>query len=197
MKKAPCILLLLTYLNTLFNSGAACAQKNSSGIYKTVVDFKTQKLSYAIKYNTEKHKINSYVLYKDNVIKVKHHGTVFNLGKSETYGYRNTSGIEYRFVGDQEYKILNHHEGLLLYVYQHPSHSPKEATKYTPMYFFSTDAAAPPQELTKANLKAAFPENHKLHDAIDAQFKSDDELYAYDNFHKMYRLNRIINNSNN
>ncbi len=194
MKSKHTTLALISYL---FITCGAFAQKDSSGIYKTVDDFKNQKLSYAINYKTEHHKINSYALFKDNVIKVKHHGTVYNLVKSETYGYRNTSGIEYRFVGDQEYKILNHHEGLLIYVYQHPSHSPKEATKYAPMYFFSTDAAAAPQELTKANLKAAFPENHKLHDAIDAQFKSDNELYAYDNFNKIYKLNRIINNNDN
>ena len=163
MKTRQSTLLLIVFL---FITCTVFSQKDSSGIYKTVADFKNQKLSYAINYKTEKHKINSYVLFKDNVVKVKHHGTVYNLVKSETYGYRNTSGIEYRFVNNQEYKILNHHEGLLIYVYQHPSHSPKEATKYAPMYFFSTDATAAPQELTKANLKAAFPGNHHFHDAL-------------------------------
>ncbi len=65
------------------------------------------------------------------------------------------------------------------------------------MYFFSTDAASAPQVLTKANLKAAIPENHKLHDALDAQFASDMELYDYDSFHKMYKLNWIIKNNIN
>ena len=63
------------------------------------------------------------------------------------------------------------------------------------MYFFSTDAIAAPQALTKAKLKAAFPDNHKFHDALDAQYKDDDELYTYDNFHKMYKLNRVYENS--
>ncbi len=167
------------------------AQKDSSGIYKTVADFQQRKLSYAINYKTEKHKINDYVLFNDAVIKVKHHDTAYTLQKSETYGYRNMKGQEFRFIDNKEYKIVNPGEPLLIYVYQHPSHSPKEASKYEPMYFFSTDAASAPQPLTKANLKAAFPNNHKFHDALDAQFREDDELNAYDSFHKMYKLNRV------
>ena len=187
----------LLILAALFFTLNASAQKDSSGIYKTSDDFKTRKLSYAINYKTEKHKINSYVLFKDNVIKVKHQGTTYKLTKSETYGYRNTDGVEYRFIDNKEYKVLNPGEALLIYMYQHPSHSGKEAGKYLPMYFFSTDAASAPQVLTKANLKAAFPENHKLHDAIDAQFTSDMELHDYDSFHKMYKLNWIIKNNFN
>lgn len=181
---------ILTCALLLFNRNSF-AQKDSSGIYKTVEDFQNRKLSYAINYKTEKHKINDFVLFNDAVIKVKHHDTAYTLQKSETYGYRDMKGEEYRFVDNKEYKILNPGEPLLIYVYQHPSHSPKEASKYEPMYYFSIDASATPQGLTKANLKAAFPDNHKFHDALDAQFKDDDELYAYDSFHKMYKLCRV------
>ena len=38
------------------------AQTDSSGIYKTADDYKAHKLSYAINYKTEKHKIKSYFL---------------------------------------------------------------------------------------------------------------------------------------
>lgn len=174
---------------------SASAQKGSSGIYKTTEDFQNRKLSYAIDYKTEKHKINNYVLFNDAVIKVKHHDTTYTLQKSETYGYRNMKGEDFRFIDNKEYKILNPGEPLLIYVYQHPSHSPKEAEKYLPMYYFSIDASAVPQPLTKTNLKKAFPDSHKFHHALDAQFKNDDELYAYDNFHNMYKLNRVLKNN--
>lgn len=187
MKKTTITILAFA----IFLSVNAFAQKDSSGIYKTAEDFQNRKLSYAINYKTEKHKINDYVLFNDAVIKIKHHDTTYTLQKSETYGYRNMKGEEFRFIDNKEYKILNPGEPLLIYVYQHPSHSPKEAGKYGPMYYFSTDAASAPQALTKASLKAAFPNNHAFHDALDAQFKEDDELYAYDSFHKMYKLNRI------
>ena len=189
MKKVPLNLLLLSA--TLFSVNVS-AQKDSSGIFKTAKDFQQGKLIYAINYKTEKHKINDYVFFNDAVIKVKHHDSTYKLQKSETYGYRSTKGEDFRFVGDETYKILNSGEALLIYVFQHPAHSPKEAGKYLPMYFFSTDAIAAPQRLTKANLKAAFPDNHKFHDAIDENFKTDEELISYDSFHKMYKVNHIL-----
>jgi len=189
MQKLKHVYFLIT---TFFMFSVLTAQNDSSGIYKTSEDFMQKKLSYAINYRTEKHKINDDLLFHGAEIKVKHHGTNYSLKKSDTYGYRSTKGVTYRFVDNKTYKILNPGEPLLIYVYQHPSHSPKEAEKYTPMYFFSTDAASAPQELTKANLKNAYPENHHFHDALDAQFKEDKELYAYDKFHKMYKLNRIL-----
>lgn len=189
MKKNFVSIVLAGSLFTL--SLHAAAQKDSSGIYKTAEDFQNRKLSYAINYKTEKHKINDNLLFNDAAIKVKHHDTTYTLEKSSTYGYRSTKGEEFRFIDNKEYKILNPGEPLLIYAYQHLAHSPKEAGKYQPMYFFSTDAASAPQPLTKANLKAAFAGNHKFHDELDAQFKDDNELNAYDSFHKMYKLNRI------
>lgn len=46
----------------------AMAQKDSSGIYKTAEDFQTRKLSYAINYKTEKHKIKDNILFNDEKI---------------------------------------------------------------------------------------------------------------------------------
>jgi hypothetical protein len=175
----------------------AMAQKDSSGIYKTADDFKERKLSYAINYKTEKHKIKNNILFNADKIVVKHKGETYNLLKSQTYGFRSTKGEEFRFVDKKEYRVLNPGDTLLIYVYKHPSHSPKETEKYPPMYYFSTHASSAPQSLTKANLKAAFPDSHKFHDALDAQFKSDKELHDYDRFHKMYRLNWIIKNDMN
>lgn len=67
------------------------------------------------------------MLVKDNVITVKHQGTTYKLTKNKTYGYRNTEGVEYRFIDNKEYRILNPGEALLIYMYQHPAHSGKEA----------------------------------------------------------------------
>lgn len=176
---------------------SANAQKNISGIYKTAEDFQQKKLSYSIDCNTEKHKISTNILFNGSEVKVKHMGTTYTMKKSETFGYRACGGKEFRFVDNKEYTILNPEETLSIYFYQHPAHSPKEATKYPPMYFFSKDASSTVQELTKANLKTAFPDNHKFHDALDVNFKEDKEVYAYDSFHKMYKLNWIFKNNKN
>ena len=137
------------------------------------------------------------MLFNNDEVKVKHDGTVYTLKKSETYGYRDTKGKEVRFVDNKEYKVLNPGESILIYVYQHQAHSGKDVSKglYQPEYYFSKDVASPLQNLTLTNLKTIFPENHKLQAALDAQFKANSELYAYDSFHKMYRLNWIIKNN--
>ncbi len=170
------------------------AQKDSSGIYKTTEDFQQRKLSYAINCKTEKHKINPNVFFKGSEVKVKHQGTTYTFKKSELFGYRTCEGKEYKFVDDKEYSILNPGEPLVIYMYQHPAHSGKDVSKgmYQPQYFFSKDAASPLQDLTKANLKAAFPANHKFHDELDAQMVEDKNLYEYDSFHKMYKINWIL-----
>lgn len=182
-------------ITTLLLSISGWAQKDSSGIYKTAKDFQNRKLSYAINYKKEKyavHSIYDYVLFNDSIINVNHYGTYYTLRKSDTYGYRSVKGEEFRFVDNKVYKILNPGEQLLLYAYQHPFHSPKEAAKYPPVYFFSVDAVTFPQLLTIANLKAAFPNDHKFHNALNSQFKEDNQLYNYDSIHNMYKINWIF-----
>ena len=92
---------------------------------------------------------------------------------------------------DKAYTILNAKEPIVIYKYQHASHSPKEAEKYAPKYFFTTPSSNVLQELTKSNLKKAFPNDHPFHDALDANFKENKELISYDDFHKMYKINHI------
>ena len=180
----------------LLLSQHSLAQKDSSGIYKTTEDFQQRKLSYAINCKTENHKINPNVFFKGSKVKVKHQGTTYTFKKSEVFGYRTCEGKEYKFVNNKEYSILNPGEPLIIYLYQHPAHSGKDISKgmYQPQYFFSKDAGSPLQDFTKADVKAAYPYNHILKNALDAQFKKDNELYAYDSFHKMYKVNWIFKN---
>ena len=197
MKKFNYLVIML--VSTLIAIQSTSAQKDSSGIYKTANDFQQRKLSYAINCKTEKHKINPNVIFKGSEVKVKHDGTTYELKKSEIFGYRTCAGKEFRFVDNKEYKVLNPGEQVTLYVYQHLAHSGKEANQAINQqaYYFSYNAAVSVQALTKANIKAAFPDNHKFHDAFDAAFKDDKELYTYDKFHKMYKLNWIIKNNMN
>lgn len=90
------------------------AQKDSSGIYKTADDFQQRKLSYAINYKTENHKIKDNLFFNGGDIKVNHGGETYTLPKSETYGFRSTKGEVFRFVDNKEYKILNPGEDLLM-----------------------------------------------------------------------------------
>jgi hypothetical protein len=90
------------------------------------------------------------------------------------------------------YTVLNKEGAITIYKYQHLSHSPKETEKYAPKYFFTSNSSDILTPLTKENLKKAFPGNHAFHDAIDATFKSDKDLTSYDTFHKMYKVNWLL-----
>jgi hypothetical protein len=46
--------------------------------------------------------------------------------------------------------------------------------------------------LTLENLKQAFPENHRFHDWLDATFCAGQNLGEYDEFHKMFKVNRLL-----
>ncbi len=90
------------------------------------------------------------------------------------------------------YSVLNAGDAIVIYKYVHASHSPKEAEKYAPKYYFVTAASNVLQPLTKTKLKEAFPTNHPFHDALDANFKEDKELIQYDDFHKMYKIDHLL-----
>jgi hypothetical protein len=90
------------------------------------------------------------------------------------------------------YTVLNKEGTITIYKYQHLSHAPKETEKYAPKYFFTSKSSDVLTPLTRDNLKKAFPDNHPFHDAIDATFKSDKDLTSYDTFHKMYKVNWLL-----
>jgi len=166
------------------------AQKDSSGIYKTAADFSAKKLSLAINCKTETHKIKINDIFSQDHITVVHDGKSYDFKKADIYGYKLCDGQTYRFSGNKDYQVMNPDEALLLYkveVMQTKATAPKVYN-----YYFSRDAASPLQNLTKENLKAAFPTNHKFHDGLDADFKSNSELTAYDGFHKMYKVDHIL-----
>jgi hypothetical protein len=176
---------------TLFATHTLFAQKDSSGIYKTAADFQQGKLYYAINYKTQSHKINDDLLFNESEVKVKHGGVTYTLKKSQTYGYRDTKGIDFRFINDKAFQILTKENGMLLYVYNTPKGG-KGSIPVPPVFYFSKDIGSTPQLLTKENVKTAYPDNHKFHDALDATFKDDADLAAYDSFHKMYKINHVL-----
>jgi len=98
-------------------------------------------------------------------------------------------------IASKGYTVLNPGETIKIYKYVHAAHSPKDTEKYAPKYFFTTASQDVLTELTKDNLKKAFSTDHAFHDALDANFKLDGELINYDNFHKMYKVNRLLQSS--
>ena len=59
-------------------------------------------------------------------------------------------------------------------------------------YYFSILPLDVIKQLTINNLKEAFPDNHKFHDLLDQNFNGNYEVSEYDSFHKMYKVNHLL-----
>lgn len=181
------IVLVVTILSTT----SLYSQK--SGVFKTFSDYSTGKLEYGIDCATEEHKIILNDFLNKDYITVVHEGKRYELKKDEIWGYRMCDDKVTRFQG-KEYYQLQDKGSVWIYIQQNvQSGSPKTGgSKTITTYYFSKEGNTEIKELTLLNIKAAFPDNHMLHDAIDVQFKSDISLTEFDQFHKNYKINHFI-----
>ncbi|HTS45595.1 MAG TPA: hypothetical protein VMH01_14450 [Puia sp.] len=102
---------------------------------------------------------------------------------------------KYRVYNNEKYEIVE--SGSLFIYHRYESEEltrGKEMIK-TDKYYFSKDVNSEIQPLTIENLKNAFPLNHKFHYAIDAEFRSDKELLAYDKYLKTYKIEYLYSQS--
>ncbi len=175
-------------LSSIFSLSTLFAFAQNSGVYLSASDFASGKLAYEINCSTEKHKIKLNEFLNQDYITVVHDNKSHKLQKKEIFGYKDCDNLTYRFAGNSHYVILNPTEKILLYKHTVDASKNQKAEVH---YYFSVSGAGEMQTLTLMNLKKAFPDNHKLHDALDAEFKSDDQLALYDEFHKMYKVNRL------
>lgn len=174
-------------------SNPAFSQKDSSGIYFTADDYLKQKLSYAINCKTEKHSINPSRIFQDRYVIIKHKGIKHKHLKDTVYAVKYCDESITRIFKGREFPLVNPTEIIMIYkVVSGPG------TKGSPSitrYYFSKNAKDKIEELTIYNIKAAFPDNHRFHDLVDMEFHSNDELTVYDNFHKIMKINRVLQNS--
>lgn len=170
---------------------SAVAQQDSSGVYLTSNDFQNGKLDYAINCKTQKHKIKLKEFFSRPFIVVVHNDSSYTLPKNEVYGYRDCDENSYRFVDEKVYKILNPFETIVIYRYF--VYIPRDPVVD---YFFSKGNTGTVEELTKVNLKRAFPDNHKFHELLDLSFKDQLSLSSYDRKSKGYKLMTVYKKSN-
>jgi hypothetical protein len=106
--------------------------------------------------------------------------------KSATYGYRNCDGQDYRFSGVAAYQIIDT-AGFYLYNYNKLVQGEKISRPQT-VFYFSVNANSPVVELTLENLERSFSQNTRFRYQLEAQFRSDKDLTAYDNMLKTYKI---------
>jgi hypothetical protein len=99
-------------------------------------------------------------------------------------------GRNYRFDNNTRYEVV---EARALYIYTADTLVRKGALEKA--YFFSVGPNGDIAPLTILNLKKAFSDNHAFHDLLDMAFKRDSDLTKYDEFHKMFKVNRLLDAS--
>ena len=195
-----CLSIALTLLTmTALRSPAAmtAAAAGTSGIYLSARDYAEHRLSFEGDCKSSAHKLDLHDVRHKTYIHVTHGTETKRYEKNDLYGFRACDGRAYRFVDNREYEILES-TSIAIYAIQAPARLSKDLARDRPtvsVYFFSSGPAGVVLPLTRNNLKRAFPDNHTFHDALDQTFHSDEELAQYDDFHKMFKVNRLLSAS--
>lgn len=184
---------IITLCLMMFIVKSGYSQKDSSGIYFTANDYTKHKLSFAINCKTKRHKIKSDMIFHSKEISIKHDDTIYTYPKDSVYGIKYCDGSIVRIYNNSEYPLINPYEKIM--IYKVSAGSGGKGSPIVTRYYFSSDVTGEIKELTINNIKASFPDNHKFHDLIDMEFHSDDELSKYDSFHKIMKINHVLQNS--
>lgn len=163
-----------------------------SGIYRTATDFLTGRLDFAIDCRRERHRVDRHTWRDRPYVDVTHAGVQTRLAKRDLFGYRDCDGTVIRFAGGHEYTVLA--AATVGAIYARPIMAPAaKGVRPVTTYYFSRTAGDAVVPLTRAAVKDAFPDDHALHDRVDAVFRSDEDLAAFDARHGQYRLLRELN----
>ncbi len=182
----------LIFVVSVFSVISSISNAQKSGVFISFADYNNLKMEYGIDCAKEKHKINLHNFLGKDHITVVHEGKKYDLKKSEIFGYQLCDEQLVRFANNEHFPVI---EKGPFWIYSIESSSigtkPSNVKKVT-MYYFSYHGDGNIEELTLKNVKEAFPENHKLHDVIDAQFENEASLSEFDTYHKMFKINRIL-----
>jgi hypothetical protein len=176
----------------VFNVGASAqtATPKTSGVYLSGTDYKNGRLAFEGGCGSKAHKLELHDVLNKPYIDVTHDAKKRRYPKSDLFGFRACDGHDYRFASNREYQILEAKE---LYIYAHET--PVTAGKgfrTVPTYYFSAGPDGQLLPLTLENLKWAFPDKHRFHDSLDQMFGQGQDLAQYDDFHKMFKVNRLL-----
>ncbi len=181
----------LVLVAVLLNAGTSGqAGLRTSGVYQTAADYQANELSFQGTCGSDAHKLELHDVLNKPYIDVTHDHEKRRYSKSDVFGFRACDGRDYRFAGKLEYQILEARE---LYVYAREiwvSHGRTNSKSHE--YYFSLGPEGSIEALTLNNLKQAVPDNHRFHDSLDMTFGAGQDLAQYDDFHKMFKVNRLL-----
>ena len=171
-------------------STSALATPRTSGIYLTAADYKDGRLAFEGDCGSKTHKLSLHDVLNKPYVDVTHESEKRRYPKSDLFGFRACDGRDYRFASNLEYQILESRE-LFIYARGIPVNYGK-GYRTIQEYYFSVGPDGDVLPLTLENLKQALPNNHRFHDSLDATFGPGREPWEYDEFHKMFKVNRLL-----
>ena len=114
----------------------------------------------------------------------------FRYEKRDTFGYRDCDGRDVRFVDGAEY-VVAEAGPIYLYTSERIEHRGRPFKRVT-VFYFSVAPDSALFALTVVNLERAYPGEHRFQVLIDAAAQRGDDLTAYDDVRKTYRLNLLF-----
>lgn len=185
--------LFFTVLLLIISFNLFAQKERVRGIYRTSDDFAKGNLSFDNNCNNRNTRISLNDFFAKRYITVKKGDTSLRLLKSDIFGYRNCKNEVFRFKGKVELFLLSAEEQI--FIYKHIVSKPPTGRTNVTNYYFSVGLNSPVQKLTIKNLKNAFPANLIFNNFIDADFKYNTDLAAFDEANKIYRINLLLNES--
>jgi len=194
MKQLILFLVVVTFNTTL---GAQGKTYSTSGLYLTVQNFENHHLAYEFAGSNAKNKLVLRNFFGSSSGYVVANGEKHFFNKNQVYGYRDCQNRTYRLFNGEPYLLVDTACFSLYYRSKTEEVSKGKELVKKDEYFFSKEANGDVMPLTLDNLKNAFPGNYRFHYSLDAYFKFDTDLTAYDKFEKKYKIKSIYNQSLN
>ncbi len=163
-------------------------------VYKTAIEFSSAKPSLILACNS-KNKILLNDFFNKSYITIKQGDSSYQLFKKSIYGYQTCNSQVFRFFNKKELLLLNKEEKIL--IYKHLVSKPPTGRTNVTNYYFSFGKEGEVQKLTFKNLKSRFKNNPDFLDLINNAFKYNTDLATFDDIHKTYAVNLLLNKSEN
>jgi hypothetical protein len=176
-------------------AGNITVQAQSAGIYSTYEDFLQHKLTYPVNCSNQKDRLKLNELLGSSTGYVVSNGEKHAFNKGKVFGYNTCTNESYRFCNSEAFRIMDTAGFYIYYQNKIILQSGGKGSLRRDCYFFSTGGDNLIQPLTISNVKRAFPGNHSFHYLLDAYFRSDKELAAYDDYQKMYKIEYLYKQS--
>jgi hypothetical protein len=167
------------------------AEGQKIGLYLTQQDYLNHKLSYETD-GTNGTQIRLHSFFGSYEVVVIQDGKKQVFSKDKIFGYR-LDGQDYRYFNHSAYRIVDT-TGFYLYAYYKLDQQGK-GPKQVEQFYFSPKVSGEIKQLTINNLQSAFSTDTKFVYTVKGFFKSDNELMAYDQSLKEFKLKYLYGQS--